>query len=192
MRLFRRGGSEPEGGDFWTWWAGARDRVATAVETGGFDAKLIEDVSKAVSRVDQRMAWEFAPGRTARHALCVSPEGNAEVRPAALRWLASAPPADAVWEYHASRQASPTLRALEIGGVRVDLAEVRAIASWNTSRRRVDVRLWHPAFETAPQALRQQICFLFLDNSSARMMSSAGSARSSRSTRQPGVERPTS
>lgn len=164
MRFFKRGGDEPPTGAFWEWWAGARDRVAHAIDTGGFDARLIAEVSKAVSSVDPRMAWEFAPGGASKHALCISPEGNPEVRPGALRWLASAPPSDATWEYHASRQASPTLRTLEIGDIRLDLNDMRAIASWDASRRRIDVRLWHPAFERAPEPLRQQASFLFLDN----------------------------
>lgn len=164
MRFFKRGDSEEQGGDFWAWWAGARDRVAQAIGTGGFDEKLIGEISKAVARVDSRLAWEFAPGRVAKHALCVSPEGNPEIRPAALRWLAAAPPPDATWEYHASRQPSPTLLQLEIGGQRMDLREMRAIGSWDPRRRRVDVRLWHPGFEGAPRGLPEQTSFLFLDN----------------------------
>jgi hypothetical protein len=163
MRFFRRGDSEAPA-DFWTWWIAARDRVANAIETGSFDPKLIEDVSRAVRGVDPRLAWEFAPGRQAKHALCVTPEGNAEVRPAALRWLAGAPPADALWEYHASRQASPSRDVLEVGGRRLALSEMRGITSWDESRQRIDVRLWHDAFAQAPLPVRQQIAFLFLDN----------------------------
>jgi hypothetical protein len=164
MRFFKRDDAEPQGGDFWAWWAGARDRVANAIETGGFDAKLVSEVSRAVAWIDPRMAWEFARGTSARHALCLSPEGNAEIRPAALRWLASAPPADETWEYRASRQAAQSLSVLEIGGRRMDLGEMRAPASWDARRRRLDVQLWHPAFEGAPRGLPEQAAFLFLDN----------------------------
>lgn len=163
MRFFKRGDSEAPA-DFWAWWGGARDRVANAIETGGFDPKLIEEVSRAVRGVDSRLAWEFAPGRQAKHALCVTPEGNAEVRPSALRWLAGSPPPDATWEYHASRQASPSRDVLEVGGRQLALSEMRAISSWDESRRRIDVRLWHDAFAQAPLPVRQQIAFLFLDN----------------------------
>ena len=142
MRLFRRAESETPA-DFWAWWPGARDRVASAIETGNFHPTLIEEVSRAVRGVDPRLAWEFAPGRTAKHALCVTPEGNAEVRPAALRWLAGAPPVDATWEYHAAPQASPSRDVLEVGGRRLALSEMRGISSWDESRQRLDVRLWH-------------------------------------------------
>jgi hypothetical protein len=164
-RFFRRGPSEPQaGGDFWSWWSGGRDRVARAIATGGFDERLVNDITRAVHSIHPAMAWELGPGKTAQHAFCISPEGNAEVRQAALRWLASAPPADATWEYHASKQASPRLMGLEVAKWRFDLEEMRAISSWDASRRRVDVRLWHPGFADAPEEIRLQAGFLFLDN----------------------------
>ena len=163
MRFLRRGDSAPPT-DFWTWWSAARDRVASAIESGGFDQKLIEEVSRAVRGIDPRLAWEFAPGKRSKHALCISPEGNPETRPVALRWLASAPEPDATWEYHASRQASASLPVLEVAGRRLDLGELRAISSWDDTRRRLDVRLWHDTFAQAPMPVRQQIGFLFLDN----------------------------
>jgi hypothetical protein len=162
MRFFKRDEAPPT--DFWTWWAGTRDRVAAAIEGGGFDKGLIDEVSKAVRGVDPRLAWEFAPGHAAKHALCITPEGNSEIRPIALRWLAGAPPADAAWEYHAARQAAPTLMVLEVGGDRVPLEDMRAISSWDENRQRLDVRLWHGAFDRLPEPARLQAAFLFLDN----------------------------
>jgi hypothetical protein len=162
MRFFKRGENDATG-DFWTWWAGGRDRVAQAIATGGFDNRLIEDISKAVRTIHPEMAWELQPGRTAQHAFCVSPEGNPELRQAALRWIATAPPADATWEYHPAKQASARLMGLEIGGSRFDLDETRTISSWDETRRRVDVRLWHPGFPAVPESVRQQVAFLFLD-----------------------------
>ena len=162
MRFLR--GDEAPPADFWTWWAGTRDRVAAAIEGRGFDKGLIDDVSKAVRSVDPRLAWEFAPGHAAKHALCVTPEGNSEVRPIALRWLARAPHADAEWEYHASRQAAATLMVLDLGGNRVPLEDMHAVSSWDESRQRLDVRLWHAAFDRLPEPARLQAAFLFLDN----------------------------
>lgn len=165
MRFIKRGPSEAEQtGDFWAWWSGGRDRVARAIATGGFDERLVGEITKAVHAIHPAMAWELAPGKRAQHAFCISPEGNAEVRQAALAWLASAPPADAIWEYHASKQAAPKLMGLEIGTWRFDLEEMRAIASWDAARRRVDVRLWHPRFAEAPENVRLQVGFVFLDS----------------------------
>jgi hypothetical protein len=163
MRFLKRGPSDAGDEDFWAWWPGARDRVAAAITSGGFDARLVEEISRAVRTIDPEMGWELAPGRTAQHAFCISPEGNAAIRPAALRWLSSAPPADATWEYHASKQAAPSLMGLDVGGRRFDLEAMRAITSWDATGQRLDVRLWHPGFEGAPEGVRIQVGFVFLD-----------------------------
>jgi hypothetical protein len=107
MRLFKRGpGNREPPTDFWSWWSRDRDRISEAIATGRFDRSLVGDISRAVSTIHPAMAWELAPGHVAKHAFCVSPEGNAEVRQAALRWLATAVPADESWEFHASKQAA--------------------------------------------------------------------------------------
>ena len=165
MRFFKRTASDPAArGDFWAWWSGARDRVANAIATGGFDERLVGEISEAVASIHPSMGWELEPGKAAQHAFCISPEGNAELRQVALRWLASAPEPDATWEYHASKQPSPKLMGLEIGSWRFDLEEMRAIPSWDAARRRVDVRLWHPQFAEAPEPVRIQAGFVFLDS----------------------------
>lgn len=164
MRFFRRdAGERPVERDFWTWWATGRDRVAAAITSGGFDKGLVDEITRAVRTIHPKMAWELAPGAASQHAFCLSSEGDSEVRQAGLRWLAAAPPPDAIWEYHASRQASPTLMALEIAGIRFNLEETRAIASWDETRRRLDVRVWHPLFDKAPEPVKLQAAFLFLD-----------------------------
>jgi hypothetical protein len=107
MRLFKREPQRPA--DFWSWWAGARDRVAADIVAGTGGARLADEITAAVRTIHPDMAWELAPGKTARHAFCITPEGRADLRPIALRWLDSAPPADATWEFHAARQASTQL-----------------------------------------------------------------------------------
>jgi hypothetical protein len=162
MRLFRREPAPPA--DFWTWWSGARDRLGQAISSGGIDDGLVGEISRAVQTIHPQMAWELAPGKTAQHAFCLSPEGRADLRQVALRWLQTAPPADATWEYHASKQASQRLMRLEVAGAQFDLGEMRAIGSWDPSTRRLHVRLWHPQFERVPSGVRPQVGFLFLDN----------------------------
>jgi hypothetical protein len=165
VRFLRGGPAEPVPPvDFWAWWAGARERIAQAIAGSAFDAPLIDEVGRAVQTIHPAMAWELAPGGTAQHAFCISPEGNPELRQLALRWLQSAPPVDALWEYHPSKQARPQLGQLEVAGVRLDVAETRTLVSWDATRQRADVRLWHPAFAEAPQRVRQQVAFIFLDN----------------------------
>lgn len=165
MRFFQRDAKAAGPADidgFWAWWSVARGRVAEGIGDGSVGG-LVDEISDRVRRVDPRLAWELAPGSGAEHALVVTPEGNAEVRPSAMAWLAAAPPADATWEYHASRQPGH-LGSLGIGGAMIDLADVRVIAAWNESREVVNVHLWHPAFPGVPLQVRQQVAFLFLDN----------------------------
>jgi hypothetical protein len=168
MRFLRRGGGEPEQPieqrleGFWAWWAGARDGIAADVERGTVGGRA-GDISEAVNRLHAKLAWELSPGVAAKHALVVSPEGNPELRPIALRWAESAPPGDATWEYHPSRQPGPP-QVLEIRGARVPFSEVRSLTSWDASRELLTVRIWHPALDGLPSDVKAQIAFLFLDN----------------------------
>ena len=165
MRFFKRDRTTADPADiggFWTWWDSARDRIAAGIADGSVPG-LAGEISAQVNRIDPRLAWELAPGSVAKHALVVTPEGNAEIRPSAVAWLTAAPPADDVWEYHGSRQPGP-LNTLVIDGTTVALADVRTIAAWNEAREVVNVNLWHPTFPGLPLRTRQQIAFLFLDN----------------------------
>jgi hypothetical protein len=147
---------------FWVWWGGARDRIARAIAERTLPA-VVDEISRNVNALDGRLGWELSKGTKAEHALIVTPEGNPEVRPLALRWADSAPPSDATWEYHSCRQAGP-LGTLGIDGRDVNLADFRAIAGWDANRERLDVRLWHPALGVTPPQGRRQIAYLFLDN----------------------------
>ena len=163
VRLIRRalGIGDPTPDAFWTWWATARAPIAAAIADGSV-ATHVDEISRQVHRLDRRLAWELAPGTTARHALVVTPEGNPETRPTAMAWLAAAPPADAVWEYHAARAPGP-LHTLAIAETTVDLEAFRAIAGWDATHERLDVRLWNPAFAAAREPVRRQMALLFLD-----------------------------
>lgn len=165
VKFFGRRKDQPSEGDpteFWAWWATAREPIAQSIADGSVQVH-VDAITSNVQALHASMAWELAPGRSAQHSLVVTPEGNAELRAIATRWLEAAPQSDAVWEYHASRQPSE-LRGLEIGGMRVDLADMRAVTSWNENRNLLDVQLWHPLFATVPEPVRAQLCFLFLDN----------------------------
>ncbi len=165
MRFFKRASSAagPEAiAAFWTWWPTAKDRIAAGIADGSVRG-LVDEISREVKAIDKRLAWELSKGASSQHAFVVSPEGDPAVRALALDWRAAAPPADAVWEYHPSRQAS-TLGRLVIDGLDVDLSAYRAIAAWDETRERVDVRLWHPTLDGVDPHGRMRVGFLFLDN----------------------------
>ena len=163
MRLFRRSDGSNRADNFWHWWGGARDRVAQAIDRHALNDALAGEITRAVKGIHPEMAWELGAGREARFQFCVSPEGKPHVRQAALKWIEGAPAADETWEYYASRQASPDAMTLEAAGWRIDFNEMRAIASWDAVRRRVDVHLWHPVFDKAPHEVKLNAAFLFLD-----------------------------
>lgn len=166
MRFFKRGSGEADLetrlATFWAWWAGAKVGVARDIPVRTVALRTAE-ISSAVAGIDKRLAWELAKGQSSEHMLIVTPEGNAEVRPIALAWLQSAPPADPTWEYRASRQPGEP-RTLQVAGAAVELSEMRAVASWDETREVLDVRLWHPAFDGLPEQVRGQIVFLSMDN----------------------------
>ncbi len=165
MRFFKRGGEDnldARLAAFWVWWAGARDDIAHDIPIR-LVARHAGAISAAVDAIDKRLAWELGKGQSSQHMLVVTPEGNAEVRPIALAWLQSAPPADATWEFRASRQPGEP-KTLVVAGATIELSEVRVIGIWDESREVVDIFLWHPAFEPLADTARQQIALLFLDN----------------------------
>ncbi len=167
MRFFKRSGDGAASLDervasFWDWWPTASEGIAAAIADGALQ-RWVEPISRAVTALDPRLGWELSAGSQAQHALIVTPEGDPAVRPIAIAWRAAAPAVDATWEYHPARQPGPA-GMLQIGGMDVDLADFRAIASWDEARERVDVNLWHPTVAAAPGDAGLRAAFLFLDN----------------------------
>ena len=97
------------------------------------------------------MAWELAPGKIAQPAFCISPEGNAELRQTALRWLASAPPARRDLGVPRIEAGRSQAHGPHVGTWRFDLEETRAITSWDATRRRLDVRLYTDDLRKRPR-----------------------------------------
>lgn len=150
---------------FWAWWADRRDEIAAGIEADGIADPLIDELRAQVAAIDRGLAWELAPGTSARHALVVSPGGDPELRATAERWRRSAPPADEVWEYHAARPPSygdePPVVAID--GREFDFAEMVAAFAIDDEREEVDVAVHHPGFADAPEAIAGQATFLALD-----------------------------
>jgi hypothetical protein len=150
--------------DFWIWWSGAKANVQQVIEAGGA-ATLAEELNRRVTAIHSDLQWEFARGARSRHALIVSPAGNATVRAAAARWLAEAPGPDETWEYHRARQADPaSLSAIfESEGHRLDLDDLQFEFTVDSDRRVVHVTTYHPRFADIPEGLRASITYLGLD-----------------------------
>jgi hypothetical protein len=149
---------------FWVWWARAKDQLDVALrdgELGGIDRAL----SSRVAAIHPDIAWELTEGKTARHALVLSPEGSPALRTVTERWLRAGPGADEAWEYHAARQAD--LRAfdsqLQLGKRTFEPGKTRFGAELDADRARVHVLVQHPEFPHLDDADRLRASFLLLD-----------------------------
>jgi hypothetical protein len=165
MPLFRRRTQQQRAiADFWTWWPSARPRVEAAIDGGGWDG-VQSEANKLVDAIDPELQWEFSKGRVAKHALVVSPGGDARLRATAARWGVAAPPSDETWEYHTSRQPDPNALTarLEIGGHKLNLEELRFALTPDERNPEIHVVCYHPAFAQLPEGARTQITFLSLD-----------------------------
>ncbi|EAP98290.1 hypothetical protein JNB_15038 [Janibacter sp. HTCC2649] len=168
MGIFRRkaqpgpGVVQQQGIDeFWAWWT-AEGAGRTAQGIADRDpSPMVEPISARVKAIDPGLAWELGPGRDAAHMLVVSPEGNPDIRAAARRWLRSAPPADATWEYADSRQRGSCDGSLEIGPHRIGFSEV--VIGARREGAHLDVTVHHPSFRDLPEDVRQQVTWLALD-----------------------------
>lgn len=151
---------------FWGWWPGAAPGFAASFESGEHSDPLIAEMSEKVKAIDDRLDWEFGPGREANHHLCLSGRGDPELRVVTERWLERAPAPDETWEYRGARQAHPEggLR-LSIAGVDANLDDTRFELEVEEERARIAVTGWHPAFtELEDQGVRRQILFITLDS----------------------------
>jgi hypothetical protein len=147
---------------FWAWWATARDRFAAAIDKQTLSKQIAMEISNAVDSLHPSFVWELAPGRAARHALTLSPEGDLTVRRLTAAWLRSAPPPDETWEYHAARQPAPHLDLL-IDGLEFSPVDFSIAYQYDDIHERFQVALHHPRFDRIPDNVRRQVAFLTLD-----------------------------
>ncbi|WP_169947462.1 DUF695 domain-containing protein [Microbispora sp. H11081] len=168
MRLF---GRESESTDpaaaiaaFWTRWEQTRPQIDACVEAEDPEA-LAELIGPAVTDLHPSLVWEVAPGRMAVHALVVSASSDPELRPFAHRWAQAAPPPDAMWEFHPSRQANPRAAELtvDVGGREFGLDRLVVALRVPPGAPRVDVTAFHPIFPDVDDDTRTEATFLALD-----------------------------
>jgi hypothetical protein len=147
--------------DYWRWWSEARDDVQAAVEDPGGDREILHELLERVS--DVGLACEMAAGRRSRHAICASANGDPALRKLAYRWRDAGPPADAVFEYHASRIAGALDSTLRMDAGEFAFADLRFGVTIDEARRELDLEVQHPAFEGLDEQTRAQVGFIALD-----------------------------
>jgi hypothetical protein len=150
---------------FWAWWPSVEVTIAEAFRSGGLSEELVLAVNAHVHAIHPKLDWEFGPGTTSQHHLCLSGKGDPTLRVVAERWLHRAPKPTATWEFHASRQPHPDGGlVLEIAGHKVALDELVAAVTEDDTREKLDVKLHHPVFAALEDRnLKVQIIFIGLD-----------------------------
>ena len=150
--------------DFWSWWTTAQHRVLHAIEVDErFSDELVRDISEHVDAIgDLDLDWELAPGKTSRHAFCLSPKGDPEARLVTELWRHNGPSPDANWEYFAARQPGRGSK-LAIYGVTIDRNELMVSYEIDQARERIDATYFHPAFETLSDDQRLTALYLLFD-----------------------------
>lgn len=145
---------------FWTWW----ERSGRSIDVSSAGPEH-EHLTRLVQAAHPDLTWHFGPGRSARHRLTVSAGGLAEARPAAERWVRSAPPPDLDWEYASSVEPDPAAlrQRLDLGGASLDLSEIRFDVHVAADDLRVHVGVHHPSFTDLPGEVTGQVAFMVLD-----------------------------
>ena len=149
---------------FWRWWNASKDDLASAIAEHSLDG-WVEPISENVKAMHPDLAWELGPGLDAQHQLCVTGEGNPELRVVTERWLARAPKADAVWEYHPARQPSPGTRelSLKLDGVDLDFDALQIEIEPDDVRRLLHITAHHPKLTEVGEEHRLTAAFLYLN-----------------------------
>jgi hypothetical protein len=147
---------------FWVWWSTARHQILRAIEVEQtFSDRLIEDIASHVSAIGD-LDWELSPGKTAKHAFCVSPKGDPQARLITELWRHRGPNPDETWEYFAARQGTQASR-IEIGGVQLDRDDLMVSFEVDTGRERIDATYFHPRFAKLSEKLQTTSLYLLLD-----------------------------
>ncbi|TWG09047.1 hypothetical protein [Saccharopolyspora dendranthemae] len=149
---------------FWQWWDDNLPEIASAL--GDSEPQRIEAlVADAVAAVHPDLTFSLEHGEKAAYALVISSQADPELRPRTDAWMAAAPAADTLFEYHDSVPAvpDPTEVTVNLRGEKYPLEEVRVAAQVDEAEGLVDVAVYHPGFHKLDDSARRALTFLPLD-----------------------------
>jgi hypothetical protein len=151
--------------EFWRWWPSVRGRLEAAIEQRGWTDALMDEISARVHALAPALAWSVGPGRTARHAFCISAAADPALRVLCERWRRAAPAdaADATWEFHGARQPQPGI-AVMLGDLLLDPGGVRVAFTIDPARERIDLSLHHPALAELEDEMRHAAAMVTLES----------------------------
>ncbi|MGP4017989.1 hypothetical protein [Saccharopolyspora sp. 5N708] len=149
---------------FWQRWDDLLPEIASAL--GDSVPQRIESlVAEAVAAVHPNLTFAIEHGEQAVYALVVSSQADPDLRPYTDAWMAAAPAADTVWEYHDAVPPvpDPTEVTVNLRGEKYPLADVRVVAQVDEAEGLVDVAVYHPGFRGLDDSTRRALTFLPLD-----------------------------
>jgi len=150
-------------GLFWEWFAREGERIREAINAKQ-SQELAAEASKKVDEFLPGFAWVFGPGvEKQEHSFTLSGEGDEHRQILALQWLSLAPKVGN-WTFHAARQPG-TIRGIkiEMWNLSFDPKEIWVEAVENPESEKIDVTIWHAAWQSLSEQQRWTIIFIFLD-----------------------------
>ncbi|MFC7340902.1 hypothetical protein [Saccharopolyspora griseoalba] len=150
--------------EFWRRWDELLPEIAGAL--GDNAPERVENlVADALAAVHPDLTFSIEHGENAVYALVISSQADPELRPCTDAWMAAAPPADTLWEYHDSVPPvpDPTGVTVNLRGEKYPLEQVRVAAQVDEAEGLVDVAVYHPGFAGLDDNARRALTFLPLD-----------------------------
>ena len=149
--------------EFWLWFQEVSPRFTETIDARKC-ADLTEETSTNVNKLYPDFAWVYGPGADNEgHSLTLSGEGVEHRQLLALHWLnqASSIPG---WTFYASRQAGPIKgHVIEMDGLRIDPKEIWITPTLDGEAKKIDLVVWHHAWEHITENKCWTLVFLFLD-----------------------------
>ena len=148
---------------FWHWFQDVAPRFYATIEAGKC-ASLADETSAKMDDFLPGFAWVYGPGAASKgHSLTLSGEGNIHRQLLALQWLFHAPMIEG-WTFYAARQPGVIKgHVIELAEQRFDPKEIWVTPAIDGEDEKIDITVWHPAWERIEERQKSTVTFLFLD-----------------------------
>jgi hypothetical protein len=148
---------------FWKWFEEVAPRFYATIEDGKC-ADLTDETSAMVDKFLPGFSWVYGPGANGSgHSFTLTGEGDIHRQLLALHWLSQAPVIEG-WTFHAARQPGEIKgHVIEMHDLRFDPKEIWVTPTVDEENEKIDLTIWHPAWERLEDRQKYSITFIFLD-----------------------------
>jgi hypothetical protein len=149
---------------FWAGWDELLPNLSVALGEKN-TTKVETELSALVTRLHPKLTYALERGQTSIYALVISGQEDPRLRPYTDSWMELAPSDNPLWEFHDSVPPVPDPHevTINIGGFRIELADIRVFVQKDATAGVVDVAVYHPGFADLDEAARSALTFLPLD-----------------------------